>query len=62
MAAIEADGGCGLSTRTVGKVLTMMSRIFRYGIANRKRTGVTTDYTKIIEKVKDNSGEQTRNG
>jgi integrase len=51
-----------LSIRTVGKVLTTMSRIFRYGIANRKRTGVTTDYTKVIEKVKDNSGEQTETG
>ena len=55
-------GGRGLSARTVAKVLTTMSRIFRYGIANRKRTGVTTDYTKVLEKVKDNSGEQTETG
>jgi integrase len=55
-------GGRGLSTGTVGKVLTTMSRIFRYGIANRKRTGVTTDYTKVIEKVKESSGEQNETG
>jgi integrase len=55
-------GGRELSARTVAKVLTTMSRIFRYGIANRKRTGVTTDYTKVLEKVKDNSGEQTEAG
>jgi integrase len=54
--------GHGLSARTVAKVLTTMSRIFRYGIANRKRTGVTIDYTKVLEKVKDSSGEQTETG
>jgi integrase len=55
-------GGRGLSARTVGKVLTTLSRIFRYGIANRKRTGVNIDYTKVLEKVKDSSGEQTETG
>jgi integrase len=58
----KAAGGRGLSPRTVGKILTTMSRIFRYGIANRKRTGVITDSTKILEKVKETSGEQTETG
>jgi integrase len=58
----KEQGGRGLSVKTVRKVLTTMSRIFRYGIRNRKTTGIETDPTKLIEKVKDASGEQSANG
>jgi len=62
MQRAKKEGGRGLSPRTVGKVLTTMSRVFRFGIANRKRTGVQTDYTKVIERTKEASGEQTETG
>jgi integrase len=55
-------GGRGLSTRTVGKVLTTASRVFRFGMANRKATGIHVDPVKLIEKTKDDSGEQTETG
>jgi integrase len=58
----KKEDGRGLSPRTVGKVLTTMSRIFRFGIANKKRTGVQADYTKVLEKLKESSGEQTETG
>jgi integrase len=54
------QGGRGLSIKTVGKVLTTMSRIFKFGI--RKKCGIQTDPVKLIEKVKENSGEQTETG
>ena len=53
-------GGRGLSQRTVSKVLTTMSRIFKFGIRNR--CGNETDPTKLIERVKETSGEQTETG
>src|SRR5262245_27056459 len=37
-----------------------MSRIFKFGIRNK--CGIQTDPTKLIEKVKENSGEQTESG
>jgi integrase len=52
--------GRGLSVRTVGKVLTTMSRIFKFGIRNR--CGIQVDPTKLIERVKENSGEQSETG
>ena len=58
----KAQGGRALSARTVSKVLTTMSRILRFGIANRAKYGVQTDYTKVIERQKENSGEQTETG
>jgi len=58
----KEQGGRGLSVKTIRKVLTTMSRVFRFGIRNRKSTGVETDTTKLIEKVKDNSGEQSEAG
>jgi len=39
-----------------------MSRILRFGIANRAKCGVQTDYTKVIKRQKENSGEQTETG
>ncbi len=56
----KEQGGRGLSVKTVGKVLTTMSRIFKFGIRNK--CGIQTDPTKLIEKVKDSSGEQTETG
>jgi integrase len=56
----KEQGGRGLSQRTVAKVLTTMSRIFKFGIRNR--SGVETDPTKLIERVKESSGEQTETG
>jgi integrase len=56
----KGQGGRGLSVKTVGKVLTTMSRIFKFGIRNK--CGIQTDPTKLIEKVKENSGEQTETG
>lgn len=58
----RAQGGRGLSTRTVAKVLTTLSRVFRYAMANRARTGVQTDFTKVIERLKEASGEQSETG
>jgi integrase len=55
----EQDGR-GLSQRTVAKVLTTMSRIFKFGIRNK--AGVETDPTKLIERVKETSGEQSETG
>jgi len=54
------QGGRGLSQRTVAKVLTTMSRIFKFGIRNR--CGNDTDPTKLIERVKETSGEQSETG
>src|SRR5262249_26011037 len=56
----KGQGGRGLSVKTVGKVLTTMSRIFKFGIRNK--CGIQTDPTKLIEKVKETSGEQTETG
>ena len=56
----KEQGGHGLSVRTVGKVLTTASRIFRFGI--RSKCGVQLDPTKLIERVKEDSGEQTETG
>jgi Phage integrase family len=56
----KEQGGRGLSVKTVGKVLTTMSRIFKFGIRNK--CGIQTDPVKLIEKVKENSGEQTETG
>jgi hypothetical protein len=56
----KEQGGRGLSVKTVGKVLTTMSRVFRFGIRNK--CGIQTDPTKLIEKVKEDSGEQTETG
>jgi len=53
-------GGRGLSVKTVGKVLTTMSRVFKFGI--RGKYGIHVDPVKLIEKVKENSGEQTSKG
>ncbi len=43
----KAQDGRGLAQRTVAKVSTTMSRIFRFGI--RRGCGVETDQTKLIE-------------
>ena len=56
----KEQGGRGLSQRTVAKVLTTMSRVFKFGVRNR--CGVETDWTKLIERVKESSGEQTETG
>ena len=56
----KKQGGRGLSVRTVGKVLTTMSRVFRFGIRNK--SGIQIDPTKLIERVKESSGEQTEAG
>jgi integrase len=53
-------GGRGLSVRTVGKVLTTMSRVFRFGISGKY--GIHVDPVKLVEKVKENSGEQNSAG
>ena len=37
-----------------------MSRIFKFGIRNK--CGIQTDPVKLIEKVKDSSGEQSETG
>ena len=58
----KEKGGRGLSTRTVGKVLTTASRVFRFGMANKKTTGIQFNPVKLIEKTKDDSGEQTEAG
>jgi integrase len=56
----KEQGGRGLSQRTIAKVLTTMSRVFKFGIRNR--CGVEADPTKLIERVKESSGEQTEAG
>lgn len=56
----KEQGGRGLAIRTVNKVLTTMSRIFKFGIRNK--CGIQTDPTKLIEKVKEGSGEQSETG
>ena len=56
----KGQGGRGLSIRTVNKVLTTMSRIFKFGIRNK--CGIQTDPVKLIEKVKETSGEQSETG
>ncbi len=56
----KEQGGRGLSPRTVAKVLTTMSRVFRFGIRNR--CGIEADPTKLIERVKESSGEQNETG
>lgn len=56
----KEQGGRELSAKTASKVLTTMSRIFRFGIA--KKCGINVDQTKLIEKVKENSGEQSETG
>src|SRR5689334_24493961 len=58
--APKDQGGRGLSQRTVAKVLTTMSRIFKYGVRNR--AGNEIDPTKLIERVKETSGEQSETG
>jgi integrase len=56
----KEQGGRGISQRTVAKVLTTMSRIFKFGIRNK--CGVEADPTKLIERMKESSGEQTETG
>jgi len=56
----KEQGGRDLSARTVAKVRTTMSRIFKFGIYSK--CGIQTDPTKLIEKVKESSGEQTETG
>ena len=56
----KEQGGRGLSQRTIAKVLTTMSRIFKFGIRNR--CGNESDPTKLIERVKEASGEQSETG
>jgi integrase len=56
----KKEGGRELSIQTVNKVLTTMSRIFKFGMRNR--CGIQADPTKLIEKVKENSGEQSETG
>jgi hypothetical protein len=53
----KKEGGHGLSQRTVNKVKTTMSRIFKSGIAKGK--GIQVDPVRLIEKTKEDSGEQT---
>jgi site-specific recombinase XerD len=60
MRLAKEQRGRGLSVKTVGKVLTTMSRIFRFGIRNK--CGIQNDPTKLIEKVKENSGGQSETG
>jgi len=43
-------------------VLTTASRIFKYGIANRKGTGISINYVSVLERQKETSGEQTETG
>jgi integrase len=56
----KKEGGHGLSQRTVNKVKTTMSRIFKSGIAKGK--GIQVDPVRLIEKTKEDSGEQTETG
>jgi integrase len=56
----KEKGGRGLSQRTIAKVMTTMSRIFKF--AMRNRCGVGFDPTKLIERVKESSGEQGETG
>jgi integrase len=56
----KKENGRGLSVRAVEKVLTTMSRIFRFGMRNK--SGIQIDPTKLIEKVKETSGEQSETG
>ncbi len=56
----KEQGGRNLSARTVAKVRTTMSRIFKFGI--RSQCGIQTDPTKLIEKAKESSGEQNETG
>ena len=56
----KGQDGRSLSSRTVAKVLTTMSRILKLGI--RSKCGIQMDQTKLIEKVKESSGEQTETG
>lgn len=43
-------------------MLTTASRIFKYGIANRKGTGISINYVSVLERQKETSGEQTETG
>lgn len=56
----KEKSGRGLSQRTIAKVMTTMSRIFKFGMRNR--CGVGFDPTKLIERVKESSGEQGETG
>jgi integrase len=56
----KKEGGRELSVQTIAKVLTTMSRIFKFGMRNR--CGIQADPTKLIEKVKESSGEQSETG
>jgi integrase len=56
----KKEGGRELSVQTIAKVLTTMSRIFKFGLRNR--CGIQADPTKLIEKVKESSGEQSETG
>src|SRR5262245_3235245 len=49
------QGGRGLGHRPVAKILTTMSRIFRFGVSHR--AGCEIDPVTLIERVKENSGE-----
>jgi integrase len=53
-------GGRGLSVKTTSKVLTTMSRVFRFGISGKY--GIHVDPVKLVEKIKEDSGEQTPAG
>jgi integrase len=58
----EKAGGRELSPRTVAKVKTTASRIFRFGMAKRKKTGIQVNPITLLEKTKDSSGEQSEDG
>jgi integrase len=58
----KAQGGRGLSPRTTAYVKATTSRIFRFGMANQKKTGIRFDPLKLLETTKENSGEQTEEG
>jgi hypothetical protein len=58
--ALAERAGRPRAPRTIAKVRTTMSRIFRFGIKNRR--GNEIDPTKLIETVKETSGEQSETG
>ncbi|MBI4524798.1 MAG: site-specific integrase [Deltaproteobacteria bacterium] len=54
-----AEGGHGLSPKTIAKLLTTASRIFRFGIAARF---MSHNPVEVLETNKEQSGEQTEVG
>lgn len=57
--APKKEGGHNLSIRTVSKILTTLTRVFKFGMKSRF---LTVDPVSLVERVKIDSGEQSEAG